>query len=99
MNMSTIEIEVLFEIHSDGDYGDPLWLYCKGHVSVEEFMRGVRERNEYQGEDYEIQPYDIHQDYARNIPLGPEHKGKGQYSVQLCKLGRGAYPITYVDVS
>lgn len=74
----------------DLDSGNILGYYCKGHVSVDEFVAIVDE--EYTESITEEQ---VRQCYQRNIPyLGQ----KGLMTFKECAPGKGAYAVTKVEL-
>ena len=69
-----------------------LWLMVRGHVKKNEFIQEVeREYGLRLSED------DVIFTFARNTPVGVDRLG--EMVINLTEPGRGAYPVTYVDVS
>jgi len=67
-----------------------LMYYVRDHVSKQEFLDAVTVEHLSK-----CNLCDIRHGYARNVPTGR----KGETVMYLCDKGRGAYPITFVDLA
>lgn len=82
----TINIESVSEFEGGPE---PLWYMTKGHVDKQGFIEAVAREFER-----EIPIESVDHVYMRNVPTGE----KGRQTMQVCKKGRGAYPVTLVDL-
>ena len=68
------------------------------------FAKGTHDASEFAGEmkrqwDTEVDPGDVLYCYARFCPVGPDYDPPSTVVLMLGqKPGRGAFPITYIEV-
>ena len=82
------EVESIIEFHG----GDCLLLYAKGHHPAAEFLDACA----YYGRDTLPQPPVIRHGWARFVPTKKE--GFDFEFVESPKPGRGAFPVTILDM-
>jgi len=93
------KIEVMKEFEGGPD---PMAYWTRGHVDKVEFAAEVRTwLDEQHGivDFWDHFPYtenDVAHVFYRNVPAGPDFPG--QMLMYPCKPGRGAYPVTIIDI-
>lgn len=85
-------LEGYLESVRDIEGGPPVWYMMRGHQDKSEFV--IEVEIEY---GRKISPDNVKHAYVRNIPTGKDNPGL--MIMKPSKPGRGAYPITYVDLT